>query len=153
KAAEIAAKLGREATSDEKLLDEAAEIEGQIAELQDQVDAKKAEAKDLAIPYVRRPLLTPSQAALKPEQAIKEMNANHAVISNVGGKVVAMEWLQGDDGCDEPSYQTFQAIRDRYSGRYVEIVEVRGQNQVVLAKPMGEWWLGCPARRQYEGLA
>ncbi len=143
-----------EATGEQKVLAEAAVLQDKIAGLQDQVASKKVEASGLVVTNLHRLLLTPSQAALKPEQAIKEMNTKHAVISRLGGKVVVMEWVTSeiDPAWDEPEYQSFRSFRERYSSRYVEVVDMTGKAQRTAAEPMGSWWLANPARRQYESL-
>jgi hypothetical protein len=65
-----------------------------------------------------------------------------------------MEWVPSeiDEGCEEPSYQSFGTIRERYSNRYVKFVEVRGATQITKSQSLGDWWLANPARRQYERL-
>src|SRR5262249_2563540 len=86
----------------------------------------------------------------KPLDALKEMNNKHAVITNLGGKCVVMEWVPSliAPGTREPSYQKFGTFRERYSNRYVE--EVVGRR--IDGKPLGAWWLKHPQRQQYEGI-
>jgi hypothetical protein len=55
------------------------------------------------------------------EYAIKEMNDKHAIISNLGGKCVVMEWVPSaiTEGGAELGYQSFTAFKERYLNRYV----------------------------------
>jgi hypothetical protein len=57
------------------------------------------------------------------EKAIREMNDKHAVIANLGGKCVIMEWVPSaiSEGQKELSYQNFQAFRERYANAYVVV--------------------------------
>jgi hypothetical protein len=66
------------------------------------------------------------------------------------GKVVVMEWVPSlvVPGSKELSYQKFGTLRERYSNRYVEEVVGRKTD----GKPLGNWWLKHPQRRQYEGI-
>jgi hypothetical protein len=100
-------------------------------------------------------LVTPGMAAQKPVVALNEMNKRHAVITNLGGKCVVMEWVPSElnPEWEEPSYQSFTAFRERYANRYVEIItDVTGKVQKIGAEPLAGWWLCQPGRRQYEGL-
>ena len=79
------------------------------------------------------------------------MNDKHAVISNLGGKCVIMEWVPSpiSEGQKELSYQSFQAFRERYANQYVAVPNGRGRWETAPAAPI---WLAHPHRRQYEGL-
>ena len=123
------------------LVDEIARLELALAE-------KKARSED------GLGFLTPGMAAQKPVVALNEMNKKHAVITNLGGKCVVMEWAtsQVDPQWEEPSYQTFTSFRERYANRYIEIVDVVGKVQKIGAEPAAAWWLCQPSRRQYDGL-
>ena len=85
------------------------------------------------------------------EKAVREMNDKHAVISNLGGKCVIMEWVPSpiSEGQKELSYQSFQAFRERYANQYVAVPNGRGRWETAPAAPI---WLAHPHRRQYEGL-
>ena len=99
--------------------------------------------------------LTPGASAQKPVVALNEFNAKHAVITNLGGKCVVMEWApsQVDPQWEEPGYQSFTAFRERYSNRYVEIIDVLAKGvQKIGVQAAAEWWLCQPSRRQYHGL-
>jgi hypothetical protein len=82
---------------------------------------------------------------------IKQLNSQHAVISNVGGKCVVMEWVRSHimPGTFEISYQSFTSFRERYSNQYIESLDGRGRTEY---SPLAPAWLSHPARRQYEGL-
>src|SRR5262249_15077017 len=100
--------------------------------------------------------LTPGMAAQKPVVVLNELNKKHAVITNLGGKCVVMEWAtsQVDPQWEEPSYQTFTAFRERYSNKYIEIIDVVGNGKVqkMVPQPAAEWWLCALSRPQYDGL-
>ena len=85
------------------------------------------------------------------EKAIRKMNDKHAVISNLGGKCVIMEWVPSaiSEGQKELSYQSFQAFRERYANHYVRVSNGRGRWET---EPFAPIWLAHPHRRQYEGL-
>jgi hypothetical protein len=92
------------------------------------------------------------EAPFVPDE-IKQLNAKHAVISNVGGKCVVMEWVPSviTPGAKEISYQTFTTFRERYANRFVEYDDPKakgGTSSVALAP----WWLTHEHRRQYEGV-
>jgi hypothetical protein len=115
------------------------------------LEVELAERKAAQLPQ----LVTPGMAAQKPVVALNEMNKRHAVITNLGGKCVVMEWVPSELNAEweEPSYQSFTAFRERYANRYVEIItDVTGKLQKVGAEPLAGWWLCQPGRRQYEGL-
>jgi hypothetical protein len=81
-------------------------------------------------------------------EAIKVMNDKHAVISNLGGKCVTMEWTPSliMPGTKELAYQSFTSFRERYANRYVDCGMGMGRAN------LGAVWLAHPQRRQYEGL-
>jgi Family of unknown function (DUF5906) len=84
-------------------------------------------------------------------EAIKEVNDKHAVISNLGGKCVVMEWAPSaiKPGAKELAYQSFTSFRERYANRYVALPNNQGR---IVGVPMAPLWLAHPQRRQYEGL-
>ena len=87
-----------------------------------------------------RPIFTP--------RAIIKLNRKHAVIANLGGKCVIMEFVPSSvtPGTTEPSYQTFRSFRERYLNQYLydEISDKKIS--------IGQFWLAHPRRRQYEGI-
>ena len=87
-------------------------------------------------------------AELPLPEAIKVMNDKHAVITNLGGKCVTMEWTPSliMPGTKELAYQSFTSFRERYANRYVDCG--MGMGRANLANV----WLAHPQRRQYEGL-
>jgi hypothetical protein len=82
---------------------------------------------------------------------IKLMNDKHAVISNLGGKCVVMEWVPSliTKGGEELEYQSFASFRERYLNRYFHWADARGRTE---SAPLAPYWLAHAARRQYEGL-
>src|SRR5262249_55842343 len=100
--------------------------------------------------------ITPGMAAQKPVVVLNEFNKRHAIIANLGGKCVVMEWApsQVDPQWLEPAYQTFTSFRERYSNKYVQVIDIIGKGKVqrLGAEPAADWWLCQPSRRQFEGL-
>jgi hypothetical protein len=99
-------------------------------------------------------VVAPSPALFMAEAelvAVREMNDKHAVISNLGGKCVVMEWAPSaiTPGAKELSYQSFASFRERYANRYIDLPDGRGRIESVSQAPL---WLSHPQRRQYEGL-
>jgi hypothetical protein len=99
----------------------------------------------------QRGLVVAPSTALVVEPEIQGMNDRHAVISNLGGKCVIMEWVPSTltEGATELSYQSFTSFRERYSNRYITVPNARRMTENV---PLAPYWLAHPGRRQYEGL-
>jgi hypothetical protein len=95
---------------------------------------------------------TPYVPPQEPLVALNDINRNHAVITNLGGKCVVMEWVPSliAPGTMEPSYQRFTTFRERYGNRYVKEEVGKGKTQ---EKELGTWWLKNPMRRQFDGIA
>ena len=135
------------------IVDEIVGLGNEIAKLQvkrAELEARSRVPSDYGLGY-----LTPGMAAQKPIVALNELNKKHAVITNLGGKCVVMEWVRSqiDDRWEEPSYQTFQAFKDRYANKYVEIIlDMTGKVQKIGAEQVAGWWLVQPSRRQFDGL-
>jgi Family of unknown function (DUF5906) len=110
----------------------------------------EAEAQSLGALTVIEPSTAPVNETPE-ETAVREMNDKHAVISNLGGKCVIMEWVPSaiSEGQKELSYQSFQAFRERYANQYILVPKGRGRWE---NEPFATTWLAHPNRRQYEGL-
>lgn len=85
--------------------------------------------------------------------ALVFMNEAHAVLSAEGGKCRVASWVVVDDDRRTRRavvLQTFEDVRNRYMNQLVEV----GQDDKgrPITKPMGDWWLRHPARRQFESL-
>lgn len=83
---------------------------------------------------------------------LRELNSRHAVIeSDRGGRCVVAEedW---DDVMNRRSirYQTFDAFRNRYMHRYVEVGKDKAGMPAQI--PLGKWWLMQEHRRQYRKI-
>jgi hypothetical protein len=113
----------------------------------------KAEPKpaELMVAQAQRQLQVVPQPAAVPE-AVREMNDKHAVISNLGGKCVVMEWVPSaiTEGGEELGYQSFTSFKERYANRYVDLLD--GGRGRFVSVPQAPLWLAHPERRQYEGL-
>ena len=126
----------------------AAALEAAVAKLGEE---RKAEPEPEAAPKSGTALLVPSNELLVPvalPEAIKEMNDKHAVISNLGGKCVVMEWTKSliMPDAKELAYQSFTSFRERYANQHVDFGGPYGR----MSK--ATYWLAHPQRRQYEGL-
>ena len=131
------------------------EGDGEVAEALQSAIAKLGEerrAEEEAAPKSGTALLVPSNELLVPvavpPPAIKELNDKHAVIGNLGGKCVVMEWVPSVilPGAKELSYQSFTSFRERYANEYVDLDGPHGRI------PKAAYWLTHPQRRQYEGM-
>jgi hypothetical protein len=81
-------------------------------------------------------------------EAIKKMNDKHAVIGNLGGKCVVMEWVPSAimSGAKDLAYQSFTSLRERYANQFVDHGGPRGR------EALATYWLTHAQRREYEGL-
>ena len=85
------------------------------------------------------------------EPSLLELNERHAVVENVGGRCRVLE--EQYDLVFKRSALTFQSFddfRNRYMHRTVACGTDKKGNPVVV--PLGKWWLGQPARRQYRSI-
>jgi hypothetical protein len=106
-------------------------VKGQLVPIEPELEEPEPET---------RPVFTPRE--------IIRLNRKHAVIANLGGKCVIMEFVPSNvtPGTEEPSYQTFKSFRERYLDQYV-------RDEISDKKiSIGQFWLAHPRRRQYEGL-
>ena len=111
----------------------------------------EAEPEGEAEPKSGMALAVPSNELLvpvAPPEAIKTLNDKHAVIGNLGGKCVVMEWVPSVimPGAKELGYQSFTSFRERYANQHVDHGGPHGRI------PLAAYWLTHPQRRQYEGM-
>lgn len=100
--------------------------------------------------YAADQIASAREEAIDP--ALRELNSRHAVIeSDRGGRCVVCEedW---DDVMNRwhIKYQSFDAFRNRYMHRRVEIGKDKDNNPIYM--PMGKWWLLQEHRRQYRKI-
>src|SRR5262249_40397833 len=114
-----------------------------------EAEPKRAEPEPEPEPEKRRELVPQAQRSLGqrivsepvgawvPER-VKELNEKHAVIGNLGGKCVVMEWIPSviTPGGTELSYQTFTSFRERYANLYIEGTDSRGRRENMPAAPI-----------------
>jgi len=111
------------------------------------------EAQPEPEPKVQLPAVVPPKPKVqhsKAEQQLEALNAEHAVITNFGGRGVIASW---DPSSFDPSkmewaFQSKDSFQLRYSNRYAE-VDVRSG---IYHVPLGGWWLSHPGRRQFRGV-
>lgn len=89
----------------------------------------------------KRTIRRARDAVVSPE--LSELNQRHAVIENMGSKCVIMT-LQEDGRIGFQNIGDFKAI---YMNRFVEAGQTKDKRPIT--KPLGEWWLKHPGRRQY----
>jgi hypothetical protein len=99
------------------------------------------------VPFEPEPEDQAEPPVYTPKEIVR-LNRQHAVIANLGGKCVIMEFVPSSvtPGATEPAYQTFTSFRERYLNQYV-YDRLSGKRMSV-----GQFWLGHQRRRQYEGL-
>jgi hypothetical protein len=99
------------------------------------------------VPFEPEPEDQAEPPVYTPKEIVR-LNRQHAVIANLGGKCVIMEFVPSSvtPGATEPAYQTFTSFRERYLNQYV-YDGLSGKRMSV-----GQFWLGHQRRRQYEGL-
>jgi len=100
--------------------------------------------------YAKRQITRAKQFAIDPQ--LLEMNSKHAVVGNWGGKCVVVEEVE-DLAMDRSrlTRTSFADIRNRYCNRQVQVGE--SEDGKPKCKPLGDWWLKHPQRREYETLA
>lgn len=82
---------------------------------------------------------------------LQKLNDKHAVIADIGGKCrIISEVFDHAMSRARITRQTFDDFRNRYCHELVQV----GQNQAgdPVYKPVGEWWVKHPRRRQYETM-
>lgn len=101
-------------------------------------------------PYAADQIAAAREEAIHP--CLRELNERHAVIeSDRGGRCIVAEedW---DDAMDRWSirYQSFDAFRNRYMHRPVEVGRDKSGTSTFM--PLGKWWLTQERRRQYRKI-
>jgi hypothetical protein len=124
-------------------------IADQGVEYDDEEDAAAAEPEQRGqlIPFEPEPEDDEASPPVYTPKDIIKLNRQHAVIANLGGKCVIMEFVPSNvtPGTTEPAYQTFTSFRERYLNQYV--YDGGGKRM-----SLGQFWLAHQRRRQYEGL-
>lgn len=100
--------------------------------------------------YAAEQIAAAREEAINP--ALRELNARHAVIeSDPGGRCVVAEedW---DDIMErwKIKYQSFDAFRNRYMHRPIQIGKDKDGNSIMM--PLGKWWLIQEQRRQFRKI-
>lgn len=87
----------------------------------------------------------------KREPVLLELNERHAVVENFGGRCRVLE-EQYDQVLRRSAltFQSFDDFRNRYMHRYVNCGSDKNGNPITVQ--LGKWWLGEPARRQYQSI-
>jgi len=100
--------------------------------------------------YARRQIARAKQFAVDPQ--LLKMNTKHAIIGNWAGKCVVVEEVP-DLALDRSrlTRTSFTDIRNRYCNRLVKVGE--SEDGKPKQRPLGDWWLKHPQRREYETLA
>jgi len=100
--------------------------------------------------YATRTIARAKEEAIEP--ALREMNEQHAVICNWGGKCVVIEELEDAifNNRTRLSKQTRTAFNDRYANRRVQSGSDKNGNPTYM--PMAKWWWEHSARRQFRAI-
>lgn len=78
---------------------------------------------------------------------LAEMNTNHCVISDIGGKCLVLnEMIDPVTGDAKVTFSTFDALNHRYGNRMKTLQGAEGEKK----KPIATWWSHHPQRRQCE---
>lgn len=98
--------------------------------------------------YALKQITDAAEKAIDPN--LYQMNQRYAAVRNYGGfSIVYEEW---EDGLDRFVLKRFRTsdLRGYYMNRMVEVGEDEKGNKKY--KPLADWWLSHPNRRQYEGI-
>ena len=99
--------------------------------------------------YAARQIRRARDEAIDPK--VRELNDNHFIVENDGGKCRVCEFVTDEEGDRERlSQQSFDDFRNRYMHLKVEAGKDDDDKPVYM--PLGKYWLGHPNRRQYKGL-
>lgn len=104
------------------------------------------------------PLLQP-MLQKKPDNPLLELNEQFAVIGNIGGKCLVLEWLNSpaDKDIKITSFQDFNHFKNRYSSRYIMVTKRKenkdGEVEIIEEnKELGAYWLKWSGRTNFESL-
>ena len=99
--------------------------------------------------YAEKQIRSAKEEAIDPY--LRQMNENHAVIANYGGKCRVMSRIFDHTiGRNQISLQSFPDLKNRYSNIRVDIGEDGKGNRK--SKPLGNWWLDHPERLQFDSM-
>lgn len=103
--------------------------------------------------YALRQIERAREEAIEP--TLRELNDQHAVIANIGGKCMVMEEVW-NPALKRPvlEFQGFDHFRNRYMNRMVSVgtKTTKSGQTIPQEMPAGEWWLRQPQRRQYRSV-
>jgi hypothetical protein len=109
------------------------------------LDKKAPNAERYAVRQIERA----HQFCISP--ALQELNDEHAVILNIGGKCRIMsETFDPVLKRYSINYQSFADFKNAYMNRFVPTT--RGEDGRQNFAPMGHWWLSSKNRRQYKSV-
>lgn len=89
--------------------------------------------------------------AAEAQTMVEKFNSKHAVIGNYGGRCMVLSYERWDVNPTHliPTYQTFEAFKQRYTGRWIEQPIRNGTTKV----PAAKYWLESPLHLQFEGVS
>lgn len=93
-----------------------------------------------------------------PDNPLIELNEQFAVIGNLGGKCMVLEWVpsKADENIEIPSFQTFRSFSERFSHRYIKVMKPKSSSNpdelVEKAEQLGAHWLKWHGRKTFEGM-
>ena len=93
------------------------------------------------------------------KKPLDELNNKFAVIGNIGGKCLVLEWLNSpaDKDIKITSFQSFDNFRNRHCSRYIKITTRKenkeGEVEIIEEnKELGSYWLKWSGRTNFESL-
>ncbi len=116
---------------------------------------QKAKLEPVTLPAVLPPkaeLPADPEIAVSTETMLAAMNERHAVIGNIGGKCLALDWIKDpvDDTRLIPSFQSRRDVENRYSRWRVTVEGPDGRKSKV---GLRKWWWDHPQRSDYRGVS
>jgi hypothetical protein len=99
--------------------------------------------------YAIRQIERAKEEVISPE--LRFLNESHFVIENDGGRCRVAEWVPSEgDGREQLTTQSFDDFRNRYM--HIQVPVGTTSKGAPITKPLGEYWLRNPRRRQFRGL-
>ncbi|WP_081851257.1 primase-helicase family protein [Bradyrhizobium sp. URHD0069] len=99
--------------------------------------------------YAIRQIERAKEEAISPE--LRQLNESHFVIENDGGRCRVAEWVPSEgDGREQLTSQSFEDFRNRFM--HIQVCLGATAQGAPVTKPLGEYWLRNPQRRQFRGL-
>lgn len=114
------------------------------------ISASVLEMRGTAEAYALRQIEQAKEHAISP--MLRELNARHAVIRNLGGKCRVIEEVEDKPGArSRLTKQSFEDFRNGYMHRKVDTGLVDKAGNAIKVQ-LGKWWLEHEQRKQYDQI-